>query len=148
MLRWIYIHAYEHPLLAALLNPAHADFSNPRLWEAKGRVTKRDGQLKCGCRSLTTVREVDLPKVTTIQRVAFGIYCALEVYSKPTFVKWANKWLRGEDRTEKAARAARAEWAAESAAAGEVVSAAAWAAAWEAKTLNLIKLAEKAMEVK
>ena len=32
--RWI--HAYADPLLAVLLNPIHANFHNPQLWEAEG----------------------------------------------------------------------------------------------------------------
>src|SRR5262250_2167785 len=60
-----WIHAYEHPLLAALLNPIHADFQSPQLWEARGEIGKRDGQLKCGCRKLTTVRQIELPTITT-----------------------------------------------------------------------------------
>src|SRR5690554_5166757 len=39
-----YIHAYEHPLIAVLLNPVHGYFKNPRMWEAIGTVNKRDGQ--------------------------------------------------------------------------------------------------------
>ena len=30
-----WIHAYEHPLVAVLMNPIHANFQNPRLWEAE-----------------------------------------------------------------------------------------------------------------
>ena len=30
-----WIHAYEHPLIAVLLNPIHANIQNPRLWEAE-----------------------------------------------------------------------------------------------------------------
>ena len=41
-----WIHAYEHPLIAVLLNPIHAIFQNPRLWEAEGEVGLRDGQIK------------------------------------------------------------------------------------------------------
>ena len=53
-----WIHAYKHPLLALLMNPIHAKICNPRLWECEGRIGKRAGQLKCGCRTLTTVREI------------------------------------------------------------------------------------------
>lgn len=43
------IHAYEHPLIAVFMNPIHANFSNPILWECEGEVTAKEGQLKCGC---------------------------------------------------------------------------------------------------
>jgi hypothetical protein len=95
-----FIHAYEHPLLAVLLNSIHGNYENPILWECEGEVALREGQLKCGCVELTTVRHVELPVVTIEQSLKFGILCILEVCQKPQFVEWANKWLSGEDRTE------------------------------------------------
>jgi hypothetical protein len=135
-----WIHAYEHPLIAVLMNPIHADFKNPRLWGAEGEVALRDGQLKCGCKTLTTVREIPLPKITTEMRVRFAILCAKEVYACLSWNAWADKWLSGEDRTQaaraRAARTARAAWvAAAEAAAAKAASAAyrsARAVAWAA----------------
>jgi len=130
-----WIHAYEHPLVAVLMNPTHADFKNPRLWEAEGKIAIRDGQLKCGCKTLTTVREIPLPAVTTEMRVRFAILCAKEVCaSYRAWNAWADKWLSGEDRSEAAAwaaawAAAEAAWAAAEAA----WAAAAWASAWAAR---------------
>ena len=94
-----WIHAYEHPLIAVLMNPMQADFKNPRLWEAEGEVGLRDGQLKCGCKTLTTIREIPLPEITTEMRVRFGILCAKEVHECSTWNAWADKWLSGEDRS-------------------------------------------------
>jgi hypothetical protein len=118
-----------------LLNPIHADYEDPILWECEGEVALRDGQLKCGCVELTTVRQVELPVVTTEQRVKFGILCALEVCQEPGFVEWANKWLNGEDRTE-AAAARAAAWAA--------VLATETANAVNAAQIDLIKVAIEA----
>jgi len=53
-----FIHAYESPLIAVLMNPIHANIDNPKLWECDGEVIKRDGQLKCGVRTLTTVMKL------------------------------------------------------------------------------------------
>jgi hypothetical protein len=133
------IHAYEHPLLASFMNPIHADVKNPILWHAEGEVTHREGQLKCGVRELTTLHKARLPKITQEQRVRISIYCALTQYNDPAFVKWANDWLSGKDRSKEAAwAAAAAAWAAEAAAAAEAwaaARAAAWAAeAWAAAT--------------
>jgi len=145
-----YIHAYEDPIIAMLMNPIHAAYLCPVLWEAEGEIAKRDGDLKCGCISLTTLRVIPLPEIAIEQHVEFAIRCALEVYQDPGFVLWANKWLSGEDRSEKAAEMAeaRAKWAltqaeemakaqavkaAESAARAAGLNlnmAAAWAAAW------------------
>ena len=147
-----WIHAYEHPLVAALLNPIHANFQNPRLWEAEGEVGLRDGQFKCGCATLTTIREIPLPAITTEMRVRFAIMCAKEVCACLSWNAWADRWLSGEDRTQAAAERARAsarasacEEAAEAAAEGARAAAradarsdawaarsAAWSAAWSA----------------
>jgi hypothetical protein len=132
------------------MNPSHADFKNPLLWEceAKGDCN-HEGQLKSGFKTVTTIRRIDLPVITLEQRIRISIYCALKQYSAPSFVKWANAWLDGSDRSARAAaRAAeRAEaervaeaaaWAAEAAEAAEAAAAtatAAWvaeAAAWAA----------------
>ena len=121
-----WIHAYEHPLIAVLLNPIHADFKNPRLWEAEGEVGLRDGHLKCGCKALTTVREIPLPAVTTEMRVRFAIMCAKEVCADLSWNAWADRWLSGEDRTQAAAAAQAA--AARAWAASAVWAAAVWAA--------------------
>src|SRR6187399_3298204 len=64
------LHAYEHPLLAVLHNPIHADFSKPRLFKAetKCRIV-RDGAMKCGVKKMTLAEEIPLPAITTEQRV-------------------------------------------------------------------------------
>jgi hypothetical protein len=130
-----FIHLYTDALLAVLLNPIHAHFARPRLWEAEGDVARTDRGLKVGCISATTVREVPLPKVTTEQRVGFAILVALAVCREPSYVRWATAWLDNSDRTEEAARAAAEAAAAEAAeaawAAAEARAAAeaAWAAA-------------------
>jgi hypothetical protein len=114
-----WIHAYESPYLAVLLNPIHGNFASPRLWTCSGMIGKRDGQLKVGCRELTTIEEIPLPIITTEQRVTFAIRCAMAVYHEPSFLAWAQQWFSGE----KSLRAAADAWAAE---------AAAWADAWAA----------------
>jgi len=132
-----WIHAYENPLIAVLLNPIHADFKHPRLWEAEGEIAIRDGQLKCGCKTLTTIREIPLPEITAEMRVRFAILCAREALTAAdaackAWNAWADKWLSGEDRS--AAAAAKAAAAAAKAAydatgaARAAYDAAAWAA--------------------
>ena len=141
-----WIHAYEHPLIAVLLNPIHADFKKPRLWEAEGEVVLRDGQLKCGCRTLTTVREIPLPEITTEMRVRFAILCAKEVCaSYRAWNAWADKWLSGEDRTQAAAKAAKAAAAVWAAVEARAEAEAAWAAGWAAEAgTDIFAIAEKA----
>lgn len=104
-----WLHAYTHPLLAVLLSPIHVDFNNPKLWEAEGEIRKTDNGLKVGCIRLRTIKQIPLPKVTTEQRVRFAILCAMEVYTSPEWVEWAQNWLSGKDRTvETATKAAKA----------------------------------------
>ena len=128
-----YIHAYLSPLLAVLMNPIHAGIQNPVVWEAEGSVSVSDG-LKVGCKTLTTVRQIPLPSVTTEQRVRFAILCALAVSKDEAFKIWAGGWLSGSDTSEKAASAA-ARGAASVAAATSPASAAeaARAAGWAAE---------------
>ena len=76
-----WIHFYDDPLLAVFLNPIHAGFSNPRLWECEvsGEI-RNDQGLKFGAQTLTTLREITpVPEVTLEHRVRFAIFCALEV---------------------------------------------------------------------
>ena len=104
-----WLHYYSHPILALLMNPQHAAFVNPRLWEAEaGPVQKHDLGRKSGTTQLTTVRELPVPTITTEQRVRFAIRCALAVYVEPAFVAWAQRWVSGEDRSSSAADAAYA----------------------------------------
>lgn len=141
-----YIHAYTHPLLAVLLNPIHAKFHSPRLWEAEGKIAKSDRGLKVGCATLKTIREMPLPVVTTEQRVRFAILCAKTVCTDAAWLAWASGWLDGTDRTVRAAAAAwaAATWAAEAAAWAAWVAEAAWAA-WAAEAVA--RAAEVAAEV-
>src|SRR5690348_7263443 len=142
-----WIHAYESPLLAVLLNPIHANFKSPRLWEAEGEVGICQGQLKCGCKILTTLREIPLPEVTITQRIEFAIHCALEVYSEKTFVDWASDWLSNTNRTAASAEAAAAaEWSAAAAAAEWSAAAAAASARAEAASARAEAAAAAAAE--
>ena len=99
-----WLHFYNSPELAILMNPIHARFSNPKMWLAEaGGKFKDDFGIKGGCTKLTTLREIPVPVITETQKIAFGILCALEVCDDKEFQKWANNWLENKDRTEKAA---------------------------------------------
>ena len=72
-----WLHFYQHPLLAVLLNPLHANYKRPRLFEADAAgMFLYDRGLKAGATKLTLVREVPVPSVTLMQRVAFAEGCA------------------------------------------------------------------------
>ncbi|MBM3327781.1 MAG: hypothetical protein FJY65_12580 [Calditrichaeota bacterium] len=93
-----FIHAYEHPYIAVLMNPVHGHYTPFLLWEAEGEIAIRDGQKKCGCKELTTIRQIPIPILTKEQIVEIAIRCAMEVYKEPSFTKWANNWLNNVDR--------------------------------------------------
>jgi hypothetical protein len=155
-----WLHYYHHPLLAVLLNPIHADIDNPRLFEVKALGKHlNDNGLKGGCTKMTLVKELKVPKITLNQKIAFGILCSLEIYKKSKYVKWANNWLSGVDRTAYAAGAAyaaatyaaaayAARAAADADAAAYAAARAAYAAARAAADIDLIKLAKKALKYK
>jgi len=102
-----WLHCYDSPELAAILNPVHADIENPRLLavETHGRGLSDRG-LKRGYRAMKPVREMDVPNPTPEHRVRFAISCGKAVYKNPAWNEWADKWLSGEDRTFHAAHVA------------------------------------------
>jgi hypothetical protein len=105
-----WLHWYSDPLLAGLLNPIHANFSNPRLFLAETDGEIRDDRgLKGGSTRLRLVEEKPLSEATTEQRVRFAILCAQSVIMDgcPEWSAWAAAWLDGTDRAEAAAEAAR-----------------------------------------
>ena len=78
------LHAYRSLNLALLLNPIHADISDPQIWEATGTPVVEDWD-KVGCFSLTTTKCLPLPewwanpeKRKQVQ-IRFAILCAEEV---------------------------------------------------------------------
>ena len=101
-----WIHFYEDPLVAMMMNPIHASFKNPHLWEAEAEGEVLREATKSGCKKLTTLKQIPLPEITLTQRVAFGILCALEVCADESFREWAKKWLSGKNRSACAAYAA------------------------------------------
>ena len=169
-----WLHCYNSPLLAILLNPIHANIHNPKLFkcEVDGECLTDYG-LKEGWTRMRIIEEMELPQLSNINKVAFGILCALEVYKDEKWVTWANNWLENKDRSKESARAvccyryaASANAAnAANAAAASAYAYAAYAAVFAANAtayaaestaygcansanINLIKLAEKAMEIK
>ena len=116
------LHHYATPLLALLLNPIHANITNPRLFQIGINKELGTDGLKGWCREQKVIKELELPEITLVNRVAFGIYCAYPTASE-SWKMWADAWLAGTDRTEKSA------WAAARAAGAWVAAeAGAWAA--------------------
>lgn len=102
-----WLHCYCDPLLAILLNPIHANFKSPRLFKIKvGGNLKETGGLKFSFTEMTLLKELPLPKVTLVQRIAFAILCVKEVCKDKDWNEWADNWLSGRDRTKESAQKA------------------------------------------
>ena len=129
------LHAYRTPLLAVLLDRAHGRYTREHgaiLWECGGEVLAEDGA-KVGCKTLTTVRRVEPPVVTTAQRVRFAVLCAqADGRSTAGWQRWAERWLSGEDRTRATAANAANAYAADAAVASVAAFATADAATYAA----------------
>ena len=152
-----WLHCYTHPLLAILLNPIHANITNPKLFkcEVEGECLTDYGR-KEGWTRMRIIEEMEIPQLSLINKVAFGILCALEVYKDKKWVTWANTWLENKDSSKESAAA---YYSANAAAAARYAANAAYAAnsayaadaayyAAASANIDLIKLAEKAMEIK
>jgi hypothetical protein len=159
-----YIHAYTSAELALFLNPGHANFHEPRLWEAEGEIALNDCGLKVGCITLTTIRELPVTMPTKTQCITFGILCAMEVYNEPDWRTWAQNWLNGTDRSAASAEAVMGVtmWPAEAAAwaamkavrwPAEAAMIAAWVAeaammgAWAAEMIKRLKVGANAIDL-
>ena len=105
------IHAYRHPLLAALMNPIHAKIVNPLLWEVDTDAVVADDGCKIGAKSMSVVRAIPMPALTLEQSVTVAIRIALELTGnwdgRAAFAEWADGWISGKDRSWAAAEAAR-----------------------------------------
>jgi len=100
------LHCYNHPLLAILFNPIHANISNPRLFEINvDEIVNTDG-LKYASKGQTLIKELTIPEISLEQRIEFGIRVAKLVFKDTNWNTWADNWLDKSDRTKESASAA------------------------------------------
>jgi hypothetical protein len=120
------LHCYNHPMLAVIFNPIHANIRKPKLFEIQvDGICNNDG-LKFASKSQTLLREISVPEISLEQKIEFAIKVVKLVYKDEKWNLWADKWLDGSDRTVHAALAALAAHAA--AALAALASAVAYAA--------------------
>ena len=100
------IHYYDHPMLAILFNPIHADIQPPRLIEIETEEEIAHDGLKGGCKKAKFVKELAVPEITAEQKVAFVIKISLKYCRDANYILWAENWLNGKDRSYCAARVA------------------------------------------
>ncbi|MHA1342178.1 MAG: hypothetical protein ACTSO2_19580 [Promethearchaeota archaeon] len=122
-------------------------------------MIKGDNGLKWGCTEFKMIKRVRIPKITLIQKVAFGILCSLETCTDQKYKKWAEDWLQNKDRTTETAKAAAitswvvaeaevrvASWVtAQAARVAWIVARAAQIAAGEVE-INLVRLATECLK--
>jgi hypothetical protein len=70
-----WIHAYDHPFVAALLHPIHVKFNKIKMWLAEGIPELNDCGTEVGCRKLTTIKEIPLPLLTNEQKLEIAYLC-------------------------------------------------------------------------
>jgi hypothetical protein len=122
------LHCYNHPLLAILFNPLHADISNPRLFEINVNAIVNTDGLKYASKSQTLIKELTIPEISLEQRIEFAIRVAKLVCKDTNWNTWADNWLDKSDRTKESAYAAYT-YAADAAAYAAYAAAAAAASA-------------------
>lgn len=93
------LHCYNHPLLAVLLNPIHADIYTPTLFEINvDEIVNNDG-LKFASKSQTLVKKLSIPEISIEQKIEFGIRVAKLVSKDKIWNLWADNWLNGSDKS-------------------------------------------------
>jgi hypothetical protein len=128
-----WLHFYYSPELALFLNPLHANIDNPRLFKAEASGSFKDDRgLKGGATGLKITEEIPVVPPTLEQKVTFAILCALEVCEDSSFIKWANDWLSGKDRSAASAYIAVEAAANAAAAAASAAASAAYYATYAA----------------
>jgi len=99
-----WLHFYSDPLVGMFLNPVHAGIENPRLFraEVEGKFLDDNGT-RCGYSRARLIEELPVPQISPVQRVRFAIFCVKEVYKEKKWNEWADNWLSGKNRTEESA---------------------------------------------
>ena len=121
-------HCYNHPALAIIFNPIHANIKNPKLFEIEvDKIVATDG-LKFASKSQTLIKELPLPQIELIQKIEFAIRVAKLVYKDEQWNIWADAWLNKENCSWDSANAACSWGSANAAAANYDAYAAACAA--------------------
>ena len=98
------LHHYSHPLLAILFNPIHASYKNCRLFKSEVDCEYGTDRLKGWCTAQKVISELEVPKITLEQKIAFAIYCA-EYTGNTSYIwqTWAYNWMHNIDRSAGAA---------------------------------------------
>ncbi len=114
---------HTSPLVAALTHPDSVDGDHNKMFEVNRWKVNVDAS---NPEAYTVVKEVAVPTVTLGQKVAFAVAAVREIYHDTDFVKWADGWLSGKDRSADSAKACREATEREIQAAKDCEALAAW----------------------
>ena len=121
------VHAYRDPDVALLLNPIHANISNPLIWEVKGVICVEDWG-KVGCYDLRVVRKYAIPQWYMHLPTRLRVIVAFAKLCSSASAAYADAYAAAADAAKAAAEAAAHAAAAAAKAAAEAAYAAADAA--------------------
>jgi len=88
------------PLVAIMLNPWHAQLENPKMLELHFTSIAIDSSHPT---IRMNVREVEVPEITTDQKIIFALLTISEIYKNDQFNRWASAWISGSDRSAESA---------------------------------------------
>jgi len=112
----------ETPLMAALISPLSSQ--QARLFQINCWTVSTDPRQPS---SYTVVKEVKpVPAVMLEHKLAFGLLVVKSIGGDRDFVKWANNWITGADRSQETAQALLKAEEAERQAAADLGDLAAW----------------------
>lgn len=101
------IHCFRTPLIASFMTPMYTDrLRGGNLWESEGEIIADNG-LIAGCKTLTTLRRIEIPQMTPTHRAAAAILCAKTLPQPTKWRIWADDWLSGGDRSTETATVAK-----------------------------------------
>jgi len=94
-------YAFKHPLVGLLLNPVCSDYQRPRMWECDCPTVAGELDLGVQVRGelCTILRQLAVPIIRDEEFLRFGILCAMQVFKDKFWLRWAQEWLYGVDRT-------------------------------------------------
>jgi hypothetical protein len=93
-------YVYADPVLAIVLNPIYGDILHPLMaaFECENpRFRANEYGLIRHYQRMRAVGEIPAPNVNIIQRLAMGIICARQNMNDLEWLRWAEKWLNGDE---------------------------------------------------
>lgn len=93
-----WIRTFEHPFIAAMMNPVSMDELAPLLWlcDTFG-APKLNHNINIGWVRVKTLRKLSWPFVTAWERMKFAVLCVNQTTDAEDWKDWTERWLDGDD---------------------------------------------------